>query len=322
MIAKNDIRGVYAIIPTPAKSGSDRLDATRTVDLDETARVTEQLIKDGVSGLIALGTTGECATLSHEDYESFVDCVLATVRRRVPCFIGTSALGTHEIVHRIRFVRDRGGNGTLLGLPQWQPCTTDMAVRFYEGISEAFPDFAVMVYANQRAFRFDFNATFWAQIARRAPTATSSKFSNSRRLLEVQNASEGKIHFLPHENSVYQFMQLSPATTQACWATAASMGPEPALAIMKAILVGDGAKAAKINADLNWAIEPIMFVLEKPEEFAHYNIQIEKIRINEAGYCKGGPIRPPYQIIPDQYAEAARECGRRWAQLRPKYAAP
>lgn len=319
MIGSGDIRGVYAIIPTPSKPGAEHWDAVDTVDLDETARVVDRLIADGVSGIIALGTTGECATLIREDYDAFVDCVLATVGRRVSTFIGTSALGTHEVVRRIRFARERGADGTLLGLPMWQPVTTDMAVRYYEDISEAFPDFAVMVYANQRAFRFDFNAEFWRQIARRAPTCVASKFSNPGRLIEVLKASEGRIHFLPHENAVFRFLQLSPETTTACWATAASMGPAPAIAIMDAILAGDTVRAEAVNADLNWAIEPIMKLVESPQEFASYNIQVEKLRIDAAGYCKAGPIRPPYDVIPDDYAEASRECGRRWAELVPKY---
>jgi len=58
--------------------------------------------------LIVLGTTGECATLTRSEYEAFVDTVLATVNKRIPCFIGTTALGTHEVVYRTRFAQDRG----------------------------------------------------------------------------------------------------------------------------------------------------------------------------------------------------------------------
>lgn len=55
------------------------------------------------------------------------------------------------------------------------------------------------------------------------------------------------------------------------------------------------------------------------EEFAHYNIQLEKIRFDEAGYSKAGPIRPPYDHMPEAYIERAKECGRRWAELQKKY---
>lgn len=319
MLKATDLRGVYAIIPTPAKPDANRWDATDTVDLDETARVIEQLIADGVDGLIALGTTGECATLINADYDAFVDCTLTTVAGRVPTFIGASALGTHEVVRRLRFVADNGGDGTLLGLPMWQPATTDMAVRFYETVSQAFPDLALMVYANQRAFRFDFNDDFWEAVAKRAPTVMSAKFSAPKRLLNVLAVSDGRINFLPHENAVHDFMRLSPETTTACWSTAASMGPSPTMAIMKAIMAGDSPAAEKINEDLNWANDPVMSIVAVPEEFASYNIQIEKIRIDEAGYCKAGPIRPPYDVIPEAYEQAARLCAQRWVELVSKY---
>ena len=40
--------------------------------------------------------------------------MLETVNRRVPTFIGTTSLGAHEVVDRMRFVRDRGADGVLL----------------------------------------------------------------------------------------------------------------------------------------------------------------------------------------------------------------
>ena len=70
MISANDLRGALAIMPTPAKEGADRLDATNTIDLDETARLAESLVRDGATGIMALGTMGECATTSQSDYET------------------------------------------------------------------------------------------------------------------------------------------------------------------------------------------------------------------------------------------------------------
>lgn len=319
MLKAHDLRGLYAIIPTPAKPGAEQWDAADTVDLDETARVVEQLIQDGAAGLIALGTTGECATLTPDEYDAFVDCVLATVHKRVHTFIGTTALGTHEIVRRLRFVRDRGGSGTLLGLPMWQPCTVDMAVEHYATMSRAFPDVAIMVYANQRAFRFGFGAEFWYGVARQAPTVISAKFSTPATLLEFLDASERRINFVPNDNAVLRFSQLSPETTTACWATAASMGPQPSLAVMEAILAHDAERASRVAEDIAWANEPVEPIVRSAEVFASYNIQVEKIRINAAGYCNAGPIRPPYNVVPDEYRAAAEECGRRWAQLCQKY---
>src|SRR6476661_4951495 len=105
MLRPTDLRGVYAIIPTPAKDGADRWDAVNTVDLEETERVVNALVRDGADGLIVLGTTGECATVTNDEYEAFVDCILATMNKRIPTFVGTTALGTHEVVRRTRFAQ-------------------------------------------------------------------------------------------------------------------------------------------------------------------------------------------------------------------------
>jgi trans-o-hydroxybenzylidenepyruvate hydratase-aldolase len=320
MLKPNDLRGVYAIIPTPAKDGADRWDAVDTVNLDETERVINRLIKDGIAGLIVLGTTGECATLTGEEYESFVECVLETVQKRIPTFVGTTALGTHEVVRRTRFAAERGADGILLGLPMWQPLTIDMAVEFYRSVSEAFPRLAIMVYGNGRAFRFSFPPEFWSRVVEVAPTLMAAKYSRPNALLDALAASKGRVHFLPHDGGVAKFAELSPETTTACWSTAASMGPEPVMAQMRAQLAGDAEELRKIGADLAWVRAPIKELTSNEDLFAAYNIQVEKMRIEMAGYCKAGPIRPPYHIMPEPYVEMVREHARRWRQLCEKYA--
>jgi trans-o-hydroxybenzylidenepyruvate hydratase-aldolase len=320
MLQASDLRGVYAIIPTPAKDKADRWDAVDTVDLAETERVVNRLIGDGVDGLIVLGTTGECATITGWEYEAFAACVLATVKKRIPTFIGTTALGTHEVVRRSRFAEQHGADGILLGLPMWQPLTVDMAIEFYRSISEAFPRLALMVYGNSRAFRFPFPPEFWSRVVDAAPTLMAAKYSRPNALLASLAAARGRVHFLPHDGGLSKFAELSPATTTACWSTAASMGPEPVIEQMRALLAKDAEALRGIAIDLAWAREPIAEITSDPELFATYNVQMEKIRIQEAGYCKAGPIRPPYNVIPDRYAACARENARRWRKLCEKYA--
>jgi trans-o-hydroxybenzylidenepyruvate hydratase-aldolase len=316
MLTSSDLRGLYAIIPTPARPGSEALDAVDTVDLDETERLIAALLRDGARGLIVLGTTGECATLSTADYQSFVDCVCRVVAGRVPLFVGATALGGHETYRRLVFARERGADGSLLGMPMWQPMTTEMALRYYAEVAEALPDLAIMVYANARAFRYGFPLEFWVRLIEVAPTVVAAKYSRSDGLVPLIEATRRHINFMPIDMAVAAFHTVSPETTTACWATAAAMGPEPAVAAIDAALRNDRVALNAIDAEIAWANQPIHDILAKPDVFASYNIQIEKIRIEAAGYCKPGPVRPPYNLIPEGYAEAARECGRRWATLR------
>ena len=322
MLTATEMRGLYAIIPTPAKAGADRLNAVDTVDLDETERLVNRLITDGTHGLIALGTTGECATLTPSEYDGFVEKTLATVAKRVPVFIGCTALGAHEAARRIARAQELGADGVLVGLPMWQPCTLEMAVDYYRAISEMFPKMAVMVYANARAFRFNFSSPdFWRKLVDAAPTAMSAKFSNAAVLLKCQEAARGKIHFLPIDEGVMAFARIAPETTTACWATAASMGPAPSLAVINAILARDWERAEAVAKEITWASEPINALIDNAELFASYNIQVEKIRINAAGYTNCGPVRPPYAIVPDDIRENSEECGRRWKSIHEKYGA-
>ena len=319
MMTSKDIRGMYAIIPTPAKENASRFDAANTVDLEATELAINRLIKDGSSGLIVLGTTGECATLSQADCEVFVHCVVDVVARRVPLIVGTTALGSHEVARRLRMCRDLRVDGSLLGLPMWQPTTLEMAVRFYSSVSDAFPDLPIMVYANARAFRFEFSFEFWQQVSAAAPTVISAKYSRVDELSKLIDATSNRINFMPNEMVVHQFYEASPETTFACWATAAGMNPLPAIELMRAI--GDRSQSGIKNlaAAIAWANEPILPIVENPDLFAQFNIQLEKVRINNAGYMKCGPVRPPYDLFPHKYEAMARECGLRWRAMTEAY---
>lgn len=317
MLSAQDLRGVLAIMPTPAKEGAERLDATDTVDLDETARLADSLVRDGAAGIMALGTMGECATTSPSDYEAYVDCVVKTIGGRIPTFIGTTALGGHEIARRIKFVKALGATGTLLGIPMWQPATLDMAVKFYADVAETFPDFPIMVYANPRAFRFPFDVDFWGRVVDQAPTVMSAKFSSKAILKESVAATKGRVNFIPPVGLAYEFAQISPASQTTCWMP--SVGPQVGIALMKALADGSAPQAKAVADDIAWANEPHHMITGSQDVFASYNIQMEKILMAASGYCKTGPIRPPYNVMPEDFRKAATEGGQRYAKLREKY---
>ena len=317
MITAQELKGALAIMPTPAKEGADRLDATDTVDLDETARLAESLVRDDANSIMALGTMGECATTSQADYEAYVDCLLKTVRGRIPTFVGTTSLSGHEIARRIKFVKERGATGTLLGIPMWQPATLDMSVKFYADVAETFPDFPIMVYANARAFRFGFGADFWGPVVAQAPTVMSAKFSSKAILKQAVAASKGRVNFVPPIGLAYEFAQISPESQTTCWIP--SVGPQVALALMKSLADGNAEQAKAVAADIAWANEPHHAITGSQEVFASYNIQLEKVLMAASGYCKTGPIRPPYNVMPDDFRKAASEGGQRYATLREKY---
>ena len=123
---------------------------------------------------------------------------------------------------------------------------------------------------------------------------------------------------MPVDMAAHDIAGLAPDTVTACWSTAASMGPQPTIALMKALASKDTERAKAINEDIKWANET--FIPPDPVEWDRLNLQLEKLRFAAAGYCNPGPIRPPYHLVPEHHKANAAECGRRWAELVEKYA--
>lgn len=317
MLTAKDIRGVVAIVPTCAKPGADDWRNEDTVDLDETARVVDQLIKDGATCILTNGTTGECATLLWEEHQAFAQVVIDVTNKRVPLFVGTTTLGTRETIRRLRTVMDMGADGTLLGIPMWQAPTVETAIAHYKMVSEAVPKASIFVYANQQAFRFPFGPAFWGHMHREVPAAIGAKYQDTANYLAALEACENSVNLVPVYSQIYGFARLSPETATACWNHAVQ--PGPMLTMMDALGKQDFETAKEIQKDFLWAARTQNPPLSM-EVFGQFNIQLEKLRQEATGYVKAGPMRPPYHLIPEHMAEGAREGGRRWAQLAEKYA--
>ena len=117
MLTRDDIRGVYVLPPTPCLPDAGGWDAVDSVDLEETARMTDWLIKPGVTGLGLFGTTGEGHSLLWDEKLRCAETAVEAAAGRVQIFGGVTALGTRDVIHQMRGLRDVGVDGALVGLP-------------------------------------------------------------------------------------------------------------------------------------------------------------------------------------------------------------
>ncbi|MEA2937439.1 MAG: trans-o-hydroxybenzylidenepyruvate hydratase-aldolase, partial [Alphaproteobacteria bacterium] len=195
-----DITGAWAIIPTPAQDDASDWRSENTVDLAETARVVEELIRAGIDGILSLGTLGECSTLTWDEKRDFMAAVVETARGRVPYFGGTTSLNTRETVRQTRAAHDLGVDGTMLGPPMW--CYPDLptTLQFYKDVATACPHMAICVYANPEAFKFDFPRPFWAQITQ-VPQVVAAKIVGIATIETDLRLSKGQIRLLPVDSN-------------------------------------------------------------------------------------------------------------------------
>lgn len=315
MITKDDFHGVLALPPSPYRADADPFGPEHTLDLDEAARVADQLIRDGVTGIGLCGTTGECAALTWPEKRLLYTAVRDAVAGRVPLWGGATALSTREVVEQMRELVDLGLDGAFVGLPLWQTPTVQEAVQFYADLCTAVPQLPILVYGNSFVFKFDFPPEFWAGIAARCPTVVATKvtFPFTR---EAFQAAGHRVAFLHGEARLFSaaYRQI-PESITAAWSTSSAMGPEPWVAAMNAISAGDHERTQAILND----IDSVPLSIPDMSEFAKYNVQFEKARIEAAGYMRCGLPRPPYTDLPSDWRAAAEANGRGWRELRASY---
>ena len=101
--------GALTALVTPFKNGA----------VDEAAyrEFIEFQISEGIHGLVPCGTTGESATLSHEEHERVIEICIDQVKGRVPVLAGAGSNNTIEAIRLTRFAQKAGADGALLITP-------------------------------------------------------------------------------------------------------------------------------------------------------------------------------------------------------------
>ncbi|HZR36344.1 MAG TPA: 4-hydroxy-tetrahydrodipicolinate synthase [Nevskia sp.] len=132
------IRGSVVAIVTPmAEDGS--------VDFPALERLVEWHIAEGTDGIVAVGTTGESATLDVEEHVAVVRAVVETARKRVPVIAGTGANSTAEAIELTAEGKAAGADACLLVTPYYNKPPQEGLYRHYKAIAEAV-DVPIVLY--------------------------------------------------------------------------------------------------------------------------------------------------------------------------------
>jgi len=121
--------GCLTALVTPFRGG----------EIDDVAleRIVEAQIAGGVHGLVPCGSTGESATLTHDEHIALLKTVVRLARGRVPVIAGTGSNSTAEAVRLTRAAEDAGAAGALLISPYYNRPTQDGIYHHYAAVAEA-----------------------------------------------------------------------------------------------------------------------------------------------------------------------------------------
>ncbi len=121
--------GSLVAIVTPFRQGK--------VDERALADLIEWQIARGTNGIVPCGTTGESATLSHDEHNRVIELTVEVVHRRVPVIAGTGSNSTEEAIALTRHAKLAGVDGALLITPYYNKPTQEGLYRHYKTVAEA-----------------------------------------------------------------------------------------------------------------------------------------------------------------------------------------
>jgi 4-hydroxy-tetrahydrodipicolinate synthase len=130
-------RGAFVAIVTPFIDG--QLDEQGLVDLIEFH------IANGTHGIVPCGTTGESATMSHEEHHRVVELTVKTVNGRVPVVAGSGSNSTAEAIDLTRYAKEAGADGVLMVSPYYNKPSQEGLYQHYKAVAEAV-DIPIILY--------------------------------------------------------------------------------------------------------------------------------------------------------------------------------
>jgi 4-hydroxy-tetrahydrodipicolinate synthase len=122
-------QGSMTALVTPFRGGE--------IDGAALARLVEMQIEGGTDALVPCGSTGEAATLTHEEHIVVVREVVKLARGRVPVIAGAGSNSTAEAVRLTRAAEEVGAAGALLISPYYNRPTQDGIYHHYVAVAEA-----------------------------------------------------------------------------------------------------------------------------------------------------------------------------------------
>jgi len=183
------MRGIIGYLVTP-------FDTPGSPDLETLGSLVEHLLEQGVHAIAPLGSTGESAYLTRNEWESVARTTIERVAGRVPVIVGASALTTSDAVNLCRTAEALGADAVMvLPLSYWK--LNDQEIfNHYKAIADAI-DIPIMVYNNPATAGVDMTPALLFRMYRDIENVTMVKESSGdiQRMHALHQLSDGALPF-------------------------------------------------------------------------------------------------------------------------------
>lgn len=120
--------GSIVALITPMKNGE--------IDFDGLKELVEFHVKTGTNGIVSVGTTGECSTLSIDENVKVIQKTVEFAAGRIPVIAGTGSNATSEAITMTKLLANSGVAGCLSVVPYYNKPTQEGLYQHYKAIAE------------------------------------------------------------------------------------------------------------------------------------------------------------------------------------------
>ncbi|MDB6148117.1 MAG: dapA, partial [Spartobacteria bacterium] len=159
-------RGTFTALVTPFRDGA----------IDSTAfeKLIEAQIAAGITGLVAVGTTGESPTLSHDEREGVIRQCVKVARGRCAVLAGTGSYSTRDAVDATKQAEALGVNGALVVAPYYNKPSQEGLLQHFKAIATA-TSLPIVLYNIPGRCGVDIGAETVVRLAQACPNIVSIK---------------------------------------------------------------------------------------------------------------------------------------------------
>ena len=122
-------RGTFTALVTPFRNGA--------IDVSAYEKLIETQIAAGITGIVAVGTTGESPTLSPEEREQVIRLAVTSAKKRCIVLAGTGSNSTHHAMADTKMAEKIGVSGALLVAPYYNKPSQEGLFRHFKTIANA-----------------------------------------------------------------------------------------------------------------------------------------------------------------------------------------
>ncbi len=270
----NPFRGAFVAIVTPFIDG--QLDEQGLKDLIEFQ------IAGGTHGIVPCGTTGESATMSHDEHHRVVELTIKTVAGRVPVLAGTGSNSTSETIELTKHAKAAGADGALVITPYYNKPSQEGLYQHFKTVAKAV-DIPIILYNVPSRTSIDMTA---ATVARCAEVdnivGIKEATADMNRACDVISRCPADFAVMSGDDFTSMALVLLGGT--GVISVTSNVNPKGMSDLMNAALAGDVAKAR----DIQYQLFPLMGSM-----FYDTNPVPAKKALEMMGKIKSGSPRQP-----------------------------